>query len=301
MTSSMFSLIKTILPPRHKLNSFKLLNISKKRLFTKTDYGITLLLFKGKNGSQHMSQAQLPQEQTFKGKTKIKTFFTAALCSSLLFSGCADNSTAQTTNKHIETTSADTTLKSGIDLSNIDKSVRPQDNFYRYVNGGWIKRTEIPADKTSIGAFYDLRDEADDNVKKIIEDLAAREYLVPGSDEQKVGDLFNSYLDQATRNNLGLTPIESILAEVQQLQTTDQLISFFAKHQAKGITTPIYLYVSVDAKDSEKLLVWYQFGLLPYPHTSPRAIKCLSLWKLQKHRHWWKVIRVRQLGCIFVG
>ena len=63
-------------------------------------------------------------------------------------------------------------LASGISKANMDMSVRPQDNFYRYVNGGWLKTTEIPGDKTAIGSFYDLRDEADENVKAIIEELS---------------------------------------------------------------------------------------------------------------------------------
>ncbi|MGJ8693685.1 MAG: M13 family metallopeptidase [Thalassotalea sp.] len=188
---------------------------------------------------------------------KLKAIIATAACSSLLFiAGCADN------NVQNAASSPEKVLQTGIDLTNIDPNVRPQDNFYRYVNGGWINRTAIPADKTSVGAFYDLRDEADDNVKKIIEELAARQYLVAGSDEQKVGDLYNSYMDQATRDSLGLAPIAELLAEIKTLKSKTDLMAFFAKNQAKGITTPIYLYVSVDAKDSENYAahIW-QHGL----------------------------------------
>jgi len=85
-------------------------------------------------------------------------------------------------------------LASGIEKANLDGNVRPQDNFYQYINGGWLKANEIPADKTAIGSFYDLRDKADEDVKAIIEQLAAAENLTPGTDEQKVADLFRSFM-----------------------------------------------------------------------------------------------------------
>ena len=97
----------------------------------------------------------------------MKAIITSAVCSSLLLvAGCNTSEPTPTATPSIQKTA----LASGIDKANMDLTVRPQDNFYRYVNGGWLKRNEIPGDKTTIGSFYDLRDDADKNVKAIIEE-----------------------------------------------------------------------------------------------------------------------------------
>ena len=189
----------------------------------------------------------------------MKTIITSALCSSLLLvAGC--NTTEETTTEKFAMQK--TALASGIEMANIDKNVRAQDNFYQYTNGGWLKTHEIPSDKTTIGSFYDLRDQADDNVKVIIEELAAAKHLKTGSDEQKVADLFRSFMDTEHRNALGIKPIQGILAAISQLENKDQLATFFAKNQAAGIANPLAFYVGIDAKDSTSYTTHiYQNGL----------------------------------------
>ncbi|WP_448213898.1 M13 family metallopeptidase [Colwellia sp. MEBiC06753] len=189
----------------------------------------------------------------------MKTILTTAVCSSLLLLTACNN-----TSDRVEAATgiSQTALASGISKANMDLSVRPQDNFYQYVNGGWLKSAEIPADKTSIGSFYDLRDDADDNVKAIIEELAATPNLAMGSDEQKVADLFKSYMDQPTRDALGISPITPVLADIDNINNKSDLMSFFGKYQKVGVTSPLYFYISVDAKDSSSYAthVW-QGGL----------------------------------------
>lgn len=194
---------------------------------------------------------------------------TSAVCSSLLLlAGCNDNNTANTSEptaeiKTIKTLKTEkTALASGIDRANMNKEVRPQDDFYLYVNGGWLDANPIPGDKTAIGSFYDLRDKSDEDVKVIIEELAAAESLTEGTDEQKVADLFNSFMDVETLNKLGTQPIESILAEISALKTKDELAVFFAKAQKMGLDSPLYFYVSIDAKESSRYAPHiYQSGL----------------------------------------
>lgn len=191
----------------------------------------------------------------------MKNIITGAVCTSLLFiAGCShDLSTKTVTEAPIMQKTA---LASGIDKANMDLSVRPQDNFYRYVNGAWLNANEIPGDKTSIGSFYDLRDEADDNVKAIIEELAATKNLKMGSDEQKVADLFRSFMDTETRNAAGITPIKPILNDIYTLKNKDELATFFGSSQKIGVGSPLAFYISVDAKDSTRYAthVW-QSGL----------------------------------------
>lgn len=209
----------------------------------------------------------------------MKTIITSAVCSSLLFvAGCNNN------DSKVETTASapamqKTVLASGIDKANMDMTVRPQDNFYQYINGGWLKANEIPGDKTAIGSFYDLRDDADDNVKAIIEELAATENLKMGSDEQKVADLFRSFMNIDARNAAGIAPVQSILDDINSLKDKDALAAFFGKNQAVGIGSPLAFYISVDAKESTRYAthIW-QSGLgLPdkdyYFNTDERFVK----------------------------
>ena len=193
----------------------------------------------------------------------MKSIIASAVCSSLLLvAGCNNAEQDTITTKTTMPAEEKVALTSGISLANMDKSVRPQDNFYRYINGGWLKNTTIPSDKTAVGSFYDLRDTADDNVKAIIEELAATENLKMGSDEQKVADLFRSYMDTETRDTLGIKPIQGILDTIATLKNKDELATFLGKYQSAGISSPLAFYISVDAKDSSRYAthIW-QSGL----------------------------------------
>ncbi len=192
----------------------------------------------------------------------MKALITSAICSSLLFvSGCNNNSETsidQTAVSSIQQTA----LTSGIEKANMDNSVRAQDNFYRHINGGWMNNNDIPGDKTAIGSFYDLRDKADDDVKAIIEALAATKDLKQGSDEQKVADLFRSYMNTEKRNTVGITPIQAIFDGINNLKDKNELARFFGRHSSMGISSPLALYISIDAKNSSRYAthIW-QSGL----------------------------------------
>src|SRR5437867_867312 len=88
-------------------------------------------------------------------------------------------------------------LKSGIDLGNADTAVRPQDDFYQHVNGGWIAKMQIPPDKPAYGSFTELADKAEVAVRAIIEAAAANSTRAPGSVAQQVGDLYTSFMNEA--------------------------------------------------------------------------------------------------------
>src|SRR3546814_18681398 len=84
----------------------------------------------------------------------------------------------------------------GIDPANFDNSVRAQDDVYRHVDGTWLKKTEIPADKSNYGAFTKRADDAEQQLREIIEAAADKKDKENGSDDQKVGDLYASFMDQ---------------------------------------------------------------------------------------------------------
>jgi len=190
------------------------------------------------------------------------------LCASLIAGLSACNSETATVApaadvaKTVTATSVEQALTSGINFDNVDKSVRPQDDFYMYVNGAWLKKAEIPSDRTNIGAFYDLRENARDDVKAIIEDLSATPNLTNGSDEQKVADLYRSFMDIDTLNKLGVAPIQTELDKIAALKDKKELTAFFGENQVNGGGSPMAFYITVDAKDSSRYAthIW-QYGL----------------------------------------
>src|SRR5450830_1615602 len=97
-------------------------------------------------------------------------------------------------------------LTSGVDTTNFDRSVRPQDDFFRYVNGGWLKKTEVPADASSWGAFAELTERSRNALHEILEE-ASRASAPAGSEKRKVGDLYASFMDTVRIERLGLTPL----------------------------------------------------------------------------------------------
>jgi predicted metalloendopeptidase len=96
---------------------------------------------------------------------------------------------------------------SGIDTQYIDSSVRAQDDFFTYLNGKWLKTTEIPADKSSWGTFAKLRDDLNPQLRAIIEAAQKDPHKKAGTDTQKIGDLYASYMDQQKLDALGYRPL----------------------------------------------------------------------------------------------
>lgn len=153
-------------------------------------------------------------------------------------------------------------MKSGIDLANFDTTVKPQDNFFQYVNGTWMDQTEIPADKSNYGSFTALYDEAQVNLRTIIEEAAAKENKKAGSDEQKVGDFYLSYMDSARIEELGIAPIEAELERISEIRSKTELIKYFAHLGKLDVQTPVSFYVYIDAKKSDQYISYLsQSGL----------------------------------------
>ncbi len=152
-------------------------------------------------------------------------------------------------------------LTSGILTENMDTSVNPGDDFTAYVNGTWVKNTEIPDDKASYGIGYILYEESEDNVKKIIEESASGDFAV-GSDEQKVGDLYKSYMDLDKRNEIGVAPLASEFDKIDAISSYDDLATYFAYANKYGINVPLGMFVWQDFKNPTIYTVYtWQSGL----------------------------------------
>lgn len=152
-------------------------------------------------------------------------------------------------------------LNSGIYLDNFDTTVKPQDDFFQYVNGTWLKNTEIPADKPSYGAFYMIYEEAEKNLRTIIEESAAMNAKY-GTDEQKVGDFYASYLDSALAEKLGLNPLNGELKRIEQVKDKNDLLKLFAHYEKIGVQKPFGLFVDQDLKNADQYITYLnQSGL----------------------------------------
>lgn len=153
-------------------------------------------------------------------------------------------------------------LMSGVDTAGFDTTARPQDDFNRYVNGGWIDRTEIPADKTRWGSFDLLRDDSDKNQRTVVEELAGAEGLTPGSEEQKVGDLYASLMDAEKINALGVEPLKPYLDDIEAISDHAGVVAAFATLRKLGIGGPFLPVIYGDSRDSSRYAVYlYQSGL----------------------------------------
>lgn len=204
----------------------------------------------------------------------MKKFILTGLCASILVA-CGQQAESPSSTK--PTTDSSTTtqqqtsqvaqkqLSSGIFLENVDKSIRPQDDFYQYVNGTWLKNAVIPADRTSVGSFHTLRENARDDVLAIIEELSKQNDLKPGSDEQKVASLYRSYMDEEKIEALGLQPLSDELNLINSIKNITDLSRYFSLAQINGIEMPIIFYVTVDAKVSTQYRAHFWQGGLSLP------------------------------------
>jgi len=150
---------------------------------------------------------------------------------------------------------------SGIEIPNMDTSVRPQDDFFTYLNGSWIKTTEIPGDKSSWGTFAKLRDDTLSQLRGLIEKSAA-EKAKTGTEAQKVADLYASFMDEDKLNQLGIRPLTGELNRIRALKDKKGLPLLIAHLTQIGVSTPYGMYVRPDARESTRYAVYLtQSGL----------------------------------------
>lgn len=148
----------------------------------------------------------------------------------------------------------------GVDLTGMDKSVSPGDDFYRHVAGVWIDKAEIPADLPEWNGFYELGQKADDAVRTIAERLGTSAQST-GSAEQLVADAYATYLDTERINSLGLEPFASDLALFRGLKTIEDVATAIGTPGLPG-NSPIGFGPSVDARDPGRyVMVVAQAGL----------------------------------------
>jgi predicted metalloendopeptidase len=142
-------------------------------------------------------------------------------------------------------------LVSGIDIQYFDASVRPQDDFYKHINGKWLADTEIPPDKGSYGTFMQLRDDSEAKLHTIIDGL--QKSVDPGdSNQQKIADLYFSFMDEPTLESLGIKPLAGEFAKIDAMKDKKEIAGLIAHLNEISVTAPYSPVVHQDAKDSTK-------------------------------------------------
>lgn len=144
--------------------------------------------------------------------------------------------------------------ESGIYFEFFDREVRPQDNLFLYVNGTWLKETPIPADKSDYGTFAELADRVDRQIKEIIDQLAAGSHEA-GTEEQKIVDLYLSYMDTTLLEQKKLIPLEGEFKKILDVGNRDELAGLIAYLRRLGVQTPFSSYVRIDDKNPSRYIV----------------------------------------------
>ena len=150
----------------------------------------------------------------------------------------------------------------GLDLAGGDPSVKPGDDFARYANGHWLDTTQIPPDRSSWGSFAMLRERSLQQVREILEALPADS--PPGSNKQKLRDLYRSYLDTDAIEHAGLAPAKSVLDAIAAARTPEDIAGFMTRADLR-LVAPLRIDIDADEKDPDHYMVALRQGGLGLP------------------------------------
>jgi putative endopeptidase len=175
--------------------------------------------------------------------------------SSLLAAACGQQQ------EPAETSAPPAPVVSGIDLQNVDNEYRAQDDFFRYVNGGWLARTEIPGDRSNYGSFSELFDESERASRAIIEAAASADAEM-GSNAQKVGDFYSAFMDEEAVEAAGMDPVRPYLAQIDAIADHTGVVRYMGEAQRGNMAVPIGFFINNDSKEPTRYAVHLtQFGL----------------------------------------
>ncbi|WP_329903002.1 M13 family metallopeptidase [Porphyromonas pogonae] len=167
------------------------------------------------------------------------SILTPALIGALVLTSCGGEKTSEKMHK-----------VPAIDLTALDTTARPQDDFYQYCNGNWMKNNPLKPEYSRFGSFDLLRDSAQERIHSIVEELSAKESK-KGSNEYRVGTLYRQAMDSAQRNKLGVEPIKPELQEIQDLKTKEDIIKYASKKDKMYGSALFTSYVSADLVNSD--------------------------------------------------
>jgi len=176
-------------------------------------------------------------------KLTLSLFLLAGVCS------------LNTVNAQAKSTKSATAVDKGLDISLMDKSVRPQDDFYNYVSGTWMKTAKIPSDKPTWGSFNKLADDTDNNSMTILNSLL-KDKFAEGSEGKKIQDLYATYMNMEKRNADGIKPIKENISKIDAIKNLTDLQNYLASVTKDGDNTFYSWGVYSDLKNSNMNAVY---------------------------------------------
>lgn len=153
----------------------------------------------------------------------------------------------------------------GINLNHMDKTVKPSDNFFRYVNGTWLDNTEIPADRTRWGSFDELREKTDKDMMEILKEALKNPTYTSDSDQGKALNLYRSVMDTITRNKQGVKPLKPFLDKINDVKSVNDLNNLLIEMETQGGIGFLGVGVGTDAKNSNRNVINVGLGSLGLP------------------------------------
>lgn len=177
------------------------------------------------------------------------TIAVLAFSGSVFLNSCATTTSATQESEQTPVETKAAIAEEGLNLSYMDSIVRPQDDFFNYVNGNWMKTATIPADKSSWGSFNALREDVDNSSLEILNKILTDKFEA-GSEGQKIQNLYGSYMDWDKRNADGINPIKSDLQKIDNIKSVAQLQTYLTEATKTG-DNPFYAWrVGADMKNS---------------------------------------------------
>ncbi len=155
--------------------------------------------------------------------------------------------------------------RSGLELDELSPEIRPQDDLFRHVNGAWIERTEIPEDKARWGSFHLIAEQAEKDVRTIIDESQDAE---PGTEARQIGDLYASFMDTDRIEELGAQPLAPQLARVDQVSDVAGLLRTIGELEREGIGGVLSTYIEPDPGNPQRYVVFLSQGGLSLPDES---------------------------------
>jgi predicted metalloendopeptidase len=157
------------------------------------------------------------------------------------------------------------TLVSGVHLDALDRATRPQDDFYQFVNGGWLDSTEIPEIYSGYTVYHEVRERVEDALRTIIAE-AAKADAAPGTEAQQVGDLYSTWMDTEAINAKGVEPLREWFDKVNTIDSTESMVDVMAELVRLGTNAPYRVQIWADLKDSSQYTVYLNQAGITMPN-----------------------------------